>query len=104
MDEDFLFLNPSRELRDKVELILDKNTLEWVKNLSQTLSSLEKHKDGSWNGSGHATKKLSYLNTTLIQITAVLIFMITFFIAIRLYVYDQWKNVKKPKSKEDDFD
>ena len=77
-----------------------------MKDLSPTLSTLPKYSENSWNGSGHSSAKLSYLNLTLIQVTAVLIFMITFFIAIRLYVYDQWKNVQKPneKQKEEDFD
>lgn len=93
------------------ELVLKAETFHWVKDLSPSLSSQEKYKDNRWNGSGHMTKKLSYTNLSLMQCSATLLLLITFFVSIRLYKYDAYrdvliaKKVENEREKEnDDFD
>ena len=75
-----------------------------MKNLSPTLSELEAHKNGSLHGSGHSEREMSYLNKTVMQISGFLIVLITLFMVIRIYMHGQYRDIQKPKEKEEDFD
>jgi hypothetical protein len=76
---------------------MNAQTLSWVKDLSKSLSSLEKYSGSSWSGAGHPSKAINYRNLTIMQCTAVIVLLITLFVSIRLYKYDAYKDVLKLK-------
>ena len=80
MDDKFLntkrFLKKKKKVAPK-DVVLQLETLTWVKDLSPTYTTLGRYKDGTWNISGHMTKKITEYNVLVIQIASLILMVIT---------------------------